>query len=187
MVGEVVTGQAWEEHTSLLPTMHWLRLSLTIPSCKGSWEMSSVCVPRKKRKGSGECTVVWPTGLSNNIHRVTERLQALPRVAVCELGRRGRGLVLRSDPEFPSSCVLGQAMPRPKLRLRNRPLWPPTRNPTSPAVWPGSWPQTSTSQVGPAEEGAGGTECGEVPGGGHFFFFAGKRTCPSGFTITCEF
>lgn len=74
IVGEVFMAQAWKEHTSLLPTMHWLRLSLTIPSCKGGWETLSVCVPRKKRKWSGECTAVWATGLNkySPTARVTE-------------------------------------------------------------------------------------------------------------------
>lgn len=56
-------------------------------------------------------------------------------------------------------------MPRPKLRPQNRLPWPPTKSPTLPALWPGSWLQTSTSQVGPAKEGTGRTRWGEVTSG----------------------
>ncbi|XP_067564300.1 junctophilin-2 isoform X3 [Tursiops truncatus] len=41
----------------------------------------------------------------------------------------------------------GQVTPRPKLRQQNRLPWLPTKSPTLPALWPGNWLQTSTSQV----------------------------------------
>ena len=110
----------------------------------------------------------------------------------CGWGRKGRegwfsGGILRLH----RVVSLGQATPRPKLRQQNRLPWLLTKSPTLPALWPGSWLQTSTSQVGPAREGPGQDGVGKVRGVGMgrwtpFSLLGGKLRCSTGSTHACE-